>query len=141
MADYKGPVENNPKLFIEIWRLESWKQAEAHPEKYRGLKIWAHDLEAKVVAKGYLFQNKAGEELTGGKLTRFLTRMRRTLELNLQRFDDMEAQDAFALVNGVGNASDWKKGEGVRPMFVKVEEVTELVEEDDWSDFKKALKI
>ena len=135
-----GPIEDNAKLFIEIWAQQTWRARQAKPEKVRGIRIWAHEMQTRVEEEGYSWRNKAGEELTGGKLTRFLTRMRRAMELNLQRFDDKSSEEAFAFINGSGNSSDWKEGKGIRPYFEKIEEVTELVDGEDWGSWLSGLK-
>mgnify|MGYP003675754300 FL=1 len=140
MATDKGPIENNPKLFIELWARMTWMARQAKPGKYRGIRIWAHHIRDKVLEEGYTWENKAGEELTGGKLTRFLTRMRRQMELNLQRFEDLSAEEAFTRINGSGDIADWKEDKGVRPFFEKIEEVTELVEEGNWGSWYEGLK-
>tara|TARA_R100001594_G_C3965572_1_gene246483 strand:- start:6 stop:437 length:432 start_codon:yes stop_codon:yes gene_type:complete len=140
MASNLGPIENNPKLFIELWADMTWKARQAKPGKYRGIRIWAHTIRDKVLAEGYTWENKAGEELTGGKLTRFLTRMRKAMELNLQRFEDLTADEAFARINGSGDIADWKEDPSRRPYFEKIEEVTELVDEGTWGSWFAGLK-
>jgi hypothetical protein len=131
-------IENNPMRFLLTWRTMSRHVRMGSPGKIRGLKIWAHEIRADIEEHGYDWTNAAGDELTGGKLTRFLTRMRRAMELNLNRFDEMESQEAFAAVNGQGQHGSPGY---IEPMFLKITEVKEIVAEDEWEDFKKEMEI
>jgi len=138
MGDTEKPsIETNPERFLVTWRTMTRRVREAHPGKVRGLKIWAHEIRADI-EKDYSFTNAAGDDLTSGKLTRFLTRMRRAMELNLQRFDDMESHEAFKLVNGQGTHG---QADYVKPMFIKITEVAQIVPEDEWAAFKKEMQI
>jgi len=131
-------IENNPMRFLLSWRTQTRRVRMAHPGKVRGLKIWAHEMQSDIEGHGYDWTNAAGDPLTGGKLTRFLTRMKRAMELNLNRFDEMESQDAFALVNGQGAPGQ----DGyIEPMFIKITEVKQIVPEDGWDAFKKEMEI
>lgn len=140
MADDKTPpsIETDPETFITLWKTMGDKQRAYSPEKVRGIRIWSHDIREAVEDAGFGWTNAGGDELTGGKMTRFLTRMKVALERNLQRFDGMDAQETFKLVNGQG--SHGQDGY-VRSMFVKIEEVKEIVEESEWGSFKDKLGI
>lgn len=134
-------IETNPGRFLKEWKQMSDLYRMENPAKERGVRIWAHDIQAAIEEMGFAWTNLAGDNLTGGKLTRFLTRMKTALVLNLQRFDDADAGRAFAVVNGQGQ----KGSDGYVPkMFVNIQEVTPIMKtgsKDDWDIFKEAMKL
>lgn len=133
-------IETNPGRFLKTWKELSDLYRMENPKKVRGVKIWAHDIQARIESEGYAWTNLAGEPLRGGKLTRFLTRMKTALILNLQRYEDADAARAFKIVNGQGQPGN--KGY-IRKMFVNIMEVVPIMpsgSDDDWSVFKEAMK-
>ncbi len=141
--DKQRPIEEDMKTFIQIWAAETWKVRDHYHDKVRGLRIWSHDIQRQVEDAGYSWKNAAGDPLKGGKLTRFLTRVKNAFRLNLIQYEGWSDEEAWLFVNGAGTPEDWIEGkEGTsRPYFQIIEEAPVLVEDKiEWDTWFGHLK-
>mgnify|MGYP005992797141 CR=1 FL=1 len=131
-------IERYPAVYLKHLAERTKIIRMENPDKVRGLRIYAHDLKEHFESLGYSWVSKTGDALEGGKLTRFNTRMMKALEENLMVNSGLEAHEAFKLVNGQGSPHD---DAYVRRMFVKVDEITQIVPAEEWGSLLKDLNI
>jgi hypothetical protein len=129
-------IERHPEVYLTHLAERTKLIRMENPDKVRGLRIYGHDLKEHFESLGYSWVSKTGDELTGGKLTRFNTRMMKALEQNIAVNDGIDAHEAFTLVNGQGSPND---ANYIRKMFVKVDEIVQIVDADGWGAFRKKL--
>tara|TARA_Y100000310_G_scaffold326699_1_gene391968 strand:- start:3422 stop:3778 length:357 start_codon:yes stop_codon:yes gene_type:complete len=68
---------------LRAWASLSANERANNPGKSRGLRVWLKQLVTEVAAAGYEFTDADGVAMTPAKRTRFLTKARKNLKLNL----------------------------------------------------------